>query len=127
MAAPGTAYNVVKDQNARKDSQPGHMKDYYNGQADHQGVHINSGIPNHAFYLFATKVATPSWDVPAKVWYKTISDAKFGKLERGVSGLKERIATFVEFADATIAAAKTVAPDHVQHLHDAWVQVGVLH
>jgi Zn-dependent metalloprotease len=29
------------------------MKDFYNGADDEGGVHINSGIPNHAFDLFA--------------------------------------------------------------------------
>jgi Zn-dependent metalloprotease len=127
MAAPGTAFDVKKDQHAGKDQQPAHMKDLYTGQFDNGGVHINSGIPNHAFYLFATKVSTPSWDIPARVWYQTISAAKFGKLVRDTSGVSERIATFEEFANATITAAKTVAPDQVQNLQDAWKQVGVLH
>jgi len=127
MSAPGTAYDVQKDQNAGKDKQPAHMKDYYTGPADHQGVHINSGIPNYAFYQFATSMGTPSWDLPLKVWYKTITDAQFGKLVRDSSGLQQRSATFEEFANATIVSAKAVAPDHVQSLQDAWKQVGVLH
>ena len=36
------------------DPQPKHLKDMYHGSQDHGGVHINSGIPNHAFYLLAT-------------------------------------------------------------------------
>jgi len=126
MSNPGTAYDVTKDQNAAKDQQPAHMKDYYTGDQDAQGVHINSGIPNRAFYLFATSVSTPAWDIPCKVWYKTISDAKFGRLVRDSAGRKERTASFVEFANATIESAKAVAPDHVKSLHDAWQQVGVL-
>lgn len=43
MKAPGTANEF--------DSQPDHMSNYYTGSADNQGVHINSGIPNKAFYL----------------------------------------------------------------------------
>jgi Zn-dependent metalloprotease len=127
MAAPGTAFDVKKDQNAGKDLQPAHMKDLFTGDQDNGGVHINSGIPNHAFYLFATSVPTPSWDIPARVWYQTITTAKFGKLVRDSSGVSERVATFQEFANATITAAKTVAPDQVQHLQDAWKKVGVLH
>jgi Zn-dependent metalloprotease len=126
MSAPGTAYDVKKDQNAGKDRQPAHMRNLYTGDEDNGGVHVNSGIPNHAFYLFATKAPTPSWDLPCKVWYKTITDAKFGKLVRDSSGVSERVASFAEFANATIVAAKTVAPDLVQSLHDAWQQVGVL-
>jgi len=126
MSAPGTAYNVKKDQNAGKDQQPSHMKNLYRGEFDNGGVHINSGIPNFAFYNFATKVPTPSWEIPCRVWYATITGAKFGKLVRDSSGASERVASFEEFANATIEAAKTVAPDVVQILTDAWKTVGVL-
>lgn len=34
--------------------QPKHVNEQYTGSQDNGGVHINSGIPNHAFYLFAT-------------------------------------------------------------------------
>jgi len=34
-----------------QDGQPDHMVDLYTGEADNGGVHINSGIPNHAYYL----------------------------------------------------------------------------
>ena len=33
------------------DPQPKHLKNKYTGSADSGGVHINSGIPNHAFFL----------------------------------------------------------------------------
>ena len=33
--------------------QPAHMKDYVRTQSDNGGVHINSGIPNKAFYELA--------------------------------------------------------------------------
>jgi len=36
--------------------QPGHYNDRYQGSQDRGGVHINSGIPNRAFYLFATAI-----------------------------------------------------------------------
>mgnify|MGYP006178682571 CR=1 FL=1 len=32
--------------------QPKHVNEQYSGTNDNGGVHINSGIPNHAFYLF---------------------------------------------------------------------------
>ncbi|MFD2438424.1 M4 family metallopeptidase [Modicisalibacter luteus] len=50
LAEPGTAYD---DPVLGHDPQPGHMRDYVETQADNGGVHINSGIPNHAFYLVA--------------------------------------------------------------------------
>jgi len=36
--------------------QPTHVDDKYTGSADNGGVHINSGIPNHAFYRLATDI-----------------------------------------------------------------------
>lgn len=36
--------------------QPAHYSERYTGSLDNGGVHINSGIPNRAFYLFATAV-----------------------------------------------------------------------
>ncbi|MFN8436592.1 MAG: M4 family metallopeptidase [Cytophagales bacterium] len=36
--------------------QPKHMNEKYTGSSDNGGVHINSGIPNYAFYLFATSI-----------------------------------------------------------------------
>ena len=35
--------------------QPNHMDEFYSGTADNGGVHINSGIPNRAFYLMAAE------------------------------------------------------------------------
>jgi Zn-dependent metalloprotease len=32
------------------------MRDYVNTSGDNGGVHINSGIPNHAFYLAAMRL-----------------------------------------------------------------------
>ena len=56
MKAPGTAYD---DPKLGKDPQPADMAHYVNTPQDHGGVHINSGIPNHAFYLLATALGGP--------------------------------------------------------------------
>ena len=53
MKAPGEAYD---DPLVGKDPQPAHMDDYVESVQDNGGVHINSGIPNKAFYLAATKI-----------------------------------------------------------------------
>ncbi len=50
--------------------QPRHMTEYYTGLQDNGGVHINSGIPNHAFYLFATAVGK---DKAEQVYYKALT------------------------------------------------------
>ena len=47
MKEPGSAYD---DPVIGKDPQPGHMNDYVKTTSDNGGVHINSGIPNRAFY-----------------------------------------------------------------------------
>jgi Zn-dependent metalloprotease len=66
MKAPGTAYD---NDLLGVDPQPGHMRDYYDGTADRQGVHINSGIPNRAFYRVATEIGT---DKAALIWYESL-------------------------------------------------------
>jgi len=70
LAAPGTAYD---DPVLGKDPQPDHMRNYVVTQDDNGGVHINSGIPNKAFYLFATAVGGYSWQVPGHIWFETVS------------------------------------------------------
>jgi Zn-dependent metalloprotease len=54
------------------DPQPKHLRDKYTGMADAGGVHINSGIPNHAFYLVATALGGRAWEKPGKIWYRTL-------------------------------------------------------
>lgn len=61
MKAPGTANDF--------DSQPDHMDNYYSGSADNQGVHINSGIPNRAFYLSCLEIGM---DECALIWFETL-------------------------------------------------------
>ena len=69
MKAPGTAYDNPL---LGKDPQPAHMNDYYSGPADNRGVHINSGIPNRAFYLAATdQIGTLK---AARIWYHALQN-----------------------------------------------------
>jgi bacillolysin len=52
---PGTAGDALRNMaNPPAQGQPGHMNAYVNTWYDNAGVHINSGIPNHAAYLAAT-------------------------------------------------------------------------
>jgi Zn-dependent metalloprotease len=71
MKAPGTAYN---DPVLGKDPQPAHMKDYQNVSYDNGGVHINSGIPNRAFYLVAVEIGGSAWEKAGQIWYKTLTE-----------------------------------------------------
>jgi Zn-dependent metalloprotease len=71
MKAPGTAYD---DPVLGKDPQPAHMKDYVTTISDNGGVHINSGIPNHAFYLIASAIGGYAWEKAGQIWYVTLRD-----------------------------------------------------
>lgn len=71
MKAPGTAYN---DPVLGKDPQPGHMEDYVNTAEDNGGVHINSGIPNRAFYVTALEIGGYAWEKAGNIWYIALRD-----------------------------------------------------
>ncbi|MGD2167119.1 MAG: M4 family metallopeptidase [Gammaproteobacteria bacterium] len=70
MKAPGTAYD---DPVLGRDPQPAHMNDYVNTTQDNGGVHINSGIPNHAFYRIAIAIGGDAWEKAGLIWYRTLT------------------------------------------------------
>ena len=51
--------------------QPKHKNEAYKGTEDNGGVHINSGIPNHAFYKYAEAIGR---EKAADVFYKALDD-----------------------------------------------------
>lgn len=53
--------------------QPKHVNEKFIGSDDNGGVHINSGIPNYAFYLFANNAAVGK-DKAEQVYYKALRD-----------------------------------------------------
>lgn len=115
MKAPGTAYD---DPVLGKDPQPATMQGYVKTLSDNGGVHINSGIPNHAFFLAAVALGGNAWEKAGRVWYETLGDAH----------LKPH-ATFRKFANLTVSTAgKIFGAGSVESkaIHDAWHQVGVL-
>lgn len=73
MKAPGTAYD---DPVLGKDPQPAHMDDYQDLPfwQDNGGVHINSGIANHAFYWVAIEMGGYAWEKAGLIWYITLRD-----------------------------------------------------
>lgn len=113
MKAPGTAFD---DPVLGKDEQPATMSGYVRTTADNGGVHVNSGIPNHAFYLLATALGGHAWEVAGRVWYEALRDpglrptARFAAFAR----ITERVAG--QLFDANVVAA----------VGDAWRQVEVL-
>jgi Zn-dependent metalloprotease len=74
MKAPGTAYNTPLL--GGKDPQPDRMSNFVHlpdtDEDDNGGVHINSGIPNKAFYLAATGIGGNSWEAPGIIWYEAL-------------------------------------------------------
>ncbi|OIV36201.1 peptidase M4 family protein [Mangrovactinospora gilvigrisea] len=113
MKAPGTAYD---DPRLGKDPQPATMDGYVTTTSDSGGVHINSGIPNHAFYLVAAALGGNAWDKAGPIWYRTLTG---GGLAHDVD--------FAGFATATLAAAQALygAGPERDAVAAAWTQVGV--
>ncbi len=113
MAAPGTAYD---DPRLGRDPQPAHMRDYVRTTADGGGVHINSGIPNHAFYLAAIATGGETWPVLGRVWYETLTRHLAAN------------AQFRDFAQSTVTVAGQlfgVGGDVQRAISTAWSKVGI--
>ena len=77
MVAPGTAFN--DPQLGGKDPQPDHMSNFVVTDADNGGVHINSGIPNRAFVVFAQALGGFAWERAGLVWYDAMTSASLPK------------------------------------------------
>ena len=107
MAHPGTAYD---DPTLGKDPQVGDMKDYVDTTDDNGGVHINSGIPNRAFYLAATAIGGDTWEGAGQIWYAALT-----------GGQVTADTDFSGFAEATVGAAG----EHADAVSQAWATVGV--
>jgi Zn-dependent metalloprotease len=113
FSAPGTAFD---DRVLGRDPQPSHMRDYVKTSADDRGVHINSGIPNHAFYRVATLLGGNAWETAGRIWYRALVD-ELGPRSR-----------FQHCADATWRAAGTLfgagsAPQEA--VRAGWKAVGI--
>ncbi|MGD8406677.1 MAG: M4 family metallopeptidase [Anaerolineales bacterium] len=113
MKAPGTAYD---DPVLGKDPQPAHMDDYVKTIEDNGGVHINSGIPNRAFYLIAVELGGYAWEKAGQIWYKTLTDK-----------LSDR-SNFQDAADLTFEAAGELFGSgslEQQAVGNGWSEVGI--
>ena len=86
MKAPGTAYDDPKL--GGKDPQPADMSGYVDTADDNGGVHLNSGIPNHAFFLLADQLGGNAWDDAGPY---LVRDAHAPSLDGPVPGLCERL------------------------------------
>ena len=114
LKSPGTGYN---DPVLGKDPQPAHMADFVHTSRDNGGVHINSGIPNRAFYLAAMAIGGKAWERAGRIWYETIRDRQL-----------KPTAQFADFALRTAMAAGRLygsASHERTAVLAAWRQVGV--
>ncbi|MFE4258792.1 M4 family metallopeptidase [Streptomyces sp. NPDC056883] len=93
MKAPGHAYNNPL---FGKDPQPDRMSKFIHlpdtDEGDNGGVHLNSGIPNKAFYLTSVGIGGFAWEAAGPIWFEALK----------VSGPE---AQFHEFAHTTFQKA----------------------
>lgn len=114
MKAPGTAYDSPI---FGKDPQPDHMNKFITlpdtSAGDWGGVHYNSGIPNKAFYLFASEVGGKAWEISGHVWYESLRASN-------------QNTEFQEFANTTYRKAGELYGAAVQSaVQSAWRDVGL--
>jgi Zn-dependent metalloprotease len=112
MRAPGTAYDSPT---LGTDPQPDHMSKFreMSEAEDNGGVHINSGIPNRAFYLAATGIGGFAWEAPGHIWYEALLASN-------------PTTQFLDFAETTVLKAGHVyGPREQQAVREAWREVGV--
>lgn len=93
--------------------QPNHTSQQYSGPLDNGGVHINSGIPNRAFFLFASNAAVGVAKAE-QVFYKALKDY----LVKSSKFVDCRIAVIQAATDLYGASVATAAAD-------AFTQVGI--
>lgn len=116
LKAPGTAYK--NHPVLGTDPQPSHMKNYTDDPYDYGGVHLNSGITNHAFYIAAYDFGGFAWDKAGRIWYAAMCDARNVK----------KNATFLSFKSATIKHAELIFKSDKsisKIINKAWNTVGV--
>ncbi len=91
--------------------QPANTAEQYTGDADNGGVHINSGIPNRAFYLFATAVGK---ETAEQVYYYALNN------------LLTRTSKFIDCRLAVVEASKVLFGQNVASAAEqAFTAVGI--
>jgi thermolysin len=108
------------------DDDPCHYAERYTGTSDNGGVHINSGIANHAFYLLAkggtnhrsgVAVTGIGADAAAAIWY------------RALTGYMTSSTNFKGARTATLNAAAALygsGSANYNAVAQAWTAVGVI-
>jgi Zn-dependent metalloprotease len=99
------------------DKQPADMDHIVRTPSDNGGVHINSSIPNHAFYVAATTIGGNSWEKAGKIWYESLRDSQ-----------TRPTSSFKSFAKVTVRQAGTIygaGSAEVQAIQAGWDAVKV--
>jgi len=116
LKSPGKAYD---NPTLGRDPQPDHMSKYVmlpdTDDDDNGGVHINSGIPNKAFYLTAIGIGGFAWEAAGHIWYEALRAST-------------ATAKFQEFADTTYLKAGQFYGSQSaeqQAVLSAWKEVGI--
>jgi len=113
LKAPGEAYS---DTVIGSDPQPYHMDFFVNTAGDAGGVHINSGIPNHAFYLLAQYLGGSSWEKTGHIWYEALKS------------ISNPHATFIDWSLATLESSDGLygrGSMESKFVRRAWKLVGI--
>ncbi len=89
--------------------QPAHTNEQYTGSQDNGGVHINSGIPNRAFFLLASDIGRSKAE---QIYYRALTvyltrSSQFLDLRASVVQAAQDLYTSTE-ANAAISAFNTV-------------------
>lgn len=111
---PGDAFRSLQDPTLY--DQPAHMNNYQNlpntQAGDWGGVHINSGIPNKAFYLAATSINNNTY--MAKIYYRALTTY---------------LSSYSQFTDARNALVQSATDLYgsavAQKIADAFTAVGI--
>jgi Zn-dependent metalloprotease len=119
MKAPGTAY--VNHPELGTDPQPATMDKYQDlpntRSGDWGGVHINSGIPNFAFYVTAFNMGGYAWEKAGRIWYAVLTDINLAQN-----------AKFVDVKNLTIVHAEKIfgiGSTEVKAVKQGWLEAKV--
>jgi Zn-dependent metalloprotease len=119
LKAPGTAY--LNHPELGNDPQPATMDKYQKlpntSLGDWGGVHINSGIPNFAFYVAAFNMGGFAWEKAGRIWYNTLTD-----------GMLAQNAKFTDVKSLTIVHAEKLFglnSAEVKAVKDGWKEAKV--
>ena len=125
---PGSLSGIRSIQSPTLFGDPDHYSIRYTGTADNGGVHTNSGIPNHAYYL-AIEGGTN------RVSGRGVTGVGFANREqiervffRAFTQMLPVRATFAQARAATIQSARDLYPSNSaveRAVTDAWTAVGV--